>query len=278
MRWLPLVATIALAGLAGCGPQPPPPKAADATAPEPSAEGGPALPTIDPMAPVQAAVAKIEPYWHPPGMPKIDEKWAPPSAVKSLDMLFSENCQGCHGRGETVAGSIAMDNPTYLAVISEEQLKDIVNNGRPRNGMPAFEEEKGGLITAEQIDILVKGIKSWAKNPPPAGPLPPYSAPLGNPQAGFTTFGVSCASCHGADGTGVAGKAGSVVDRAYLNMASDQYLRTITIAGRNDLGCPDFQHRIPGRAMTNEEISDVVAWLVSQRKNEFGKPISSSQP
>lgn len=276
MRLLPLAfASAALVALVGCGDTKPP--AANLTTKDVDPPAGP--PAFDPLAPVHALIAAIEPHWNPPGKPDINKKWEPPSAVTSFERLYSENCQGCHGQGDKVAGSIALDNPMYLAVISEPQLLSIITNGVPHTGMPAFTESKGGLITEQQIDILAKGIKAWSsRHPAPTGPLPPYSAPLGNPQAGLTAFGVSCASCHGADGKGVAGKAGSVVDPAYLGMASDQYLRTITIAGRNDLGCPDFQHRVPNRAMTNEEISDVVAWLASQRKNEFGKPLSSSQP
>ncbi len=275
MRLLPLIFTsAALAALVGCGETKPP---AATTTKDVDPPAGP--PAFDPLAPVHAVIAAIEPHWNPPGKPDINKKWEPPSAVTSFERLYVENCQGCHGHGDKVAGSIALDNPMFLAVISEPQLLGIITDGVPHTGMPAFTESKGGLITEQQIDILAKGIKAWSANhPAPAGPLPPYSAPLGNAQAGLTAFGVSCASCHGADGKGITGKAGSVVNPAYLNMASDQYLRTITIAGRNDLGCPDFQHRVPNRAMTNEEISDVVAWLASQRKNEFGKPLSSSQP
>jgi mono/diheme cytochrome c family protein len=94
---------------------------------------------------------------------------------------------------------------------------------------------------------------------------------LWNTPAGKTQK--SCASCHGADGTG--GKAGSVVDRDYLNLVSNQYLRTVTIAGRPELGCPDFAHRNPSHPMTATEISDVVAWLTSHRVNEFDRPVSN---
>lgn len=273
MKRLPLAMTMAgLFAAAGCLPSA---WAETEKGNGPSADP-PASDSFNPMAPVQALIDAIKPHWNPPGRPDINHKWEPPTAEKSLDKLYAENCQGCHGRGENVAGSISMDNPTYLAVISRDQLLSIITNGVAHTGMPAFSEAKGGLVTEEQITILTDGIKSWAKNPPPAGPLPPYSAPLGNATAGKGTFGVFCASCHGQDGKGLEGKAGSVVDPAYLGMTSDQYLRTITIAGRNDLGCPDFQNRVKGRAMTNEEISDVVAWLVSQRKNEFGKPLTSS--
>jgi hypothetical protein len=48
-------------------------------------------------------------------------------------------------------------------------------------------------------------------------------------------------------------------------LISDQGLRTIVITGRPDFGAPDWRGNVPGRPMTDQEISDVVAWLSSQR-------------
>jgi len=56
-----------------------------------------------------------------------------------------------------------------------------------------------------------------------------------------------------------------IVDRAYLTMVSDQSLRTTVIAGRPDMGAPDWRSNVPGQPMSPEDISDVVAWLVAQR-------------
>jgi cytochrome c oxidase cbb3-type subunit 3/ubiquinol-cytochrome c reductase cytochrome c subunit len=44
------------------------------------------------------------------------------------------------------------------------------------------------------------------------------------------------------------------------------------IVGRADLGTPDWRGYVPGRAMTGQEISDVVAWLVAQRPTHPGQP------
>jgi mono/diheme cytochrome c family protein len=93
---------------------------------------------------------------------------------------------------------------------------------------------------------------------------------------GAAVFAASCASCHGNGGEG--GKAGPVVSPAYLGQVSNQYLRTIVIAGRPDLGCPDFANRTPGKPMADADIADVTAWLVSNRKNEFGKPLAPAKP
>lgn len=211
-----------------------------------------------------------------PGKPKPEDKWQPPTAVSNFTTLYKQNCLGCHGVGGVVSGSLAMDNPTYLSVVPRETIDTIIDQGVPGTAMPAFSIAAGGTLTDEQIEILLNGI--LAKKPAhPAGPLPPYAAALGNPAAGAAVFASACASCHGATGVG-GDKAGSVIEPAYLSLVTDQYLRSIVIAGRPDLGCPDFSGRIPGRAMTNQEIADVTAWLASNRKNDFGQPLAPSAP
>lgn len=212
-----------------------------------------------------------------PGRPKLAEKRPEPHHIADFQTLFNQNCRGCHGAGNEISASIRLDDPFYLSFMTKERLHEIITNGVKGGTMPAFALSQGGSLTDEQVEILVNGIMAWATKPAPAD-FPPYSAPLGDASRGATAFGVSCGSCHGQDGKGVLGKAGSVTNPAFLGLVTDQYLRTIVLAGRSDLGCPNFQERVPGRAMTNEEISDVVAWLASQRKNEFGQPLASSQP
>jgi mono/diheme cytochrome c family protein len=86
----------------------------------------------------------------------------------------------------------------------------------------------------------------------------------GDAKRGGGSFAMFCARCHGADGSGGPG-AGSIVDSAYLPLVSDQSLRTTVIAGRPDLGAPDWRGNVPGRPMSAEEVSDVVAWLAAHR-------------
>lgn len=206
-----------------------------------------------------------------PGKPTQARAWQSPHSVLDFEKLYLENCRGCHGTQNEPAGAITLDNPTFIAVIPRDTLRSVIANGVPGTAMIAFSEEHGGPLMEKQIDVLVEGITAWGAKNPPAGPLPAYSGPLGDVAQGATAFATFCASCHGADGTG--GKAGSVVHPAYVGLVSDQYLRSIVVAGRNDLGCPDFQSRVPGKAMSEEEISGVVAWLVSHRRNEFGQPL-----
>jgi cytochrome c oxidase cbb3-type subunit 3/ubiquinol-cytochrome c reductase cytochrome c subunit len=139
------------------------------------------------------------------------------------------------------------------------------------------------MLTDQQIQVLTQGAQSsWAKQTVLTGQtLPPYisnsAADAGNGKKVFATF---CAGCHGVDGTGAAiGKVhtGSLVDPAYLALISDQGLRSIIVSGRPEDGMPDWRSQGEGaasKAMTNQEISDVVAWLASHRVAAPGQPYS----
>jgi cytochrome c oxidase cbb3-type subunit III len=131
--------------------------------------------------------------------------------------------------------------------------------------MPAFAQHAGGMLTDDQVKVIASGIRSrWAK--PDAvrdAHPPPYAAQSpGDPKRGAAVYALYCSSCHGADGRG--GRASSIVG-SYLALVSDQYLRTTIIAGRRDIGAPDWRGNVPGKAMSPDEVSDVVAWLSAQR-------------
>jgi hypothetical protein len=49
----------------------------------------------------------------------------------------------------------------------------------------------------------------------------------------------------------------------------------MVITGRPELGAPDWRGNVPGRSMTDQEITDVVAWLVSRRAENPGQPYSA---
>jgi cytochrome c oxidase cbb3-type subunit III len=213
-----------------------------------------------------------------PGKPKEEDRWRPPDAVKNFSELFDTNCRACHSNGQTLGASISMNNPPYLAVVPKEVVHEAIEGGIPGTAMPGYSAKAGGMLTDEQINILTDGIYNWAKgHEAPTDNLPPYSASLGDAERGESTFAQDCASCHGSDGEGVKGKAGSVVDTAYLSLVSNQYLRTVVIAGRPELGMPGYREDVSGKPMTPDEISDVVAWLASRRQGPApGQPAKTA--
>ena len=87
-------------------------------------------------------------------------------------------------------------------------------------------------------------------------------------------FGTYCASCHGSEGGGTP-KGSAITNDSFLALVSDQELRTIVITGRPELGAPDWRGNVPGHPMTDQEITDVVAWLASRRAQNPGQPYSA---
>jgi mono/diheme cytochrome c family protein len=179
--------------------------------------------------------------------------------------LYSTNCLACHGNAKIIGPSISMSNPVYLSVAPKDVMRKVIAEGVPGTMMPAYSNAVGGMLTDEQIDVVVNGILSSSKGQKIAETdRPPYAAPLGDVQRGAAVYAQACAQCHGNEGTG--GKAGSVVDAAYLSLVSDQYLRTVVIAGRPELGMPGYQEYVSGKPMSADEIADVVGWLASHRQ------------
>lgn len=207
-----------------------------------------------------------------PGKPKVGGEWKPPTATDSFTKLFAQNCRGCHGDGQTVGGSINLKDPTLLAILPADELRNLIINGVSGASMPAFALRNGGQLTDAQIEILVAGIQAW-KDPAttPPGPLPPYSATLGDPVRGEEIYKLYSASI--LEKNPKLGVDGFMLNPSFLGLVSNQYLRLMVIAGRPELGIPNWQNAIPGKPLSDEEIADLVAWLVSQRQNEFGQPM-----
>jgi mono/diheme cytochrome c family protein len=140
--------------------------------------------------------------------------------------------------------------------------------------MPAFAQRAGGMLTEQQIDVITSGIFSrWQRRGVLDGAIAPsYSVKAaGNADQGQLVFGTYCASCHGSDGRGTL-RGSAITNDSFLALVSDQGLRTIVITGRPELGAPDWRSDVPGRPMTDREITDVVAWLASRRVQNPGQP------
>ena len=130
------------------------------------------------------------------------------------------------------------------------------------------------MLTDAQVEVLVTGMRrQWANPRATAGlDIPPYTEPSpANAERGGVLFASGCASCHGNDSHS-GHHASPIADGSYLALASNQGLRTTVIAGRPDLGAPDWRGNLPGKAMTSQDVADVVAWLAAQRPQFPGKP------
>jgi len=213
-----------------------------------------------------------------PGRPAADSAVVAPNKVVDFGLLYATNCAGCHGANGSRGAAIGLADPVYLAIADDATIRRVTSDGVPGTAMPAFAQGAGGLLTEEQIDVIVKGIRArWGKpNVLGDADVPPYAAPAaGNPARGADVYARYCSSCHGADGRG-GQRAGSIVEGTYLALVSDQGLRTTVIVGRPEMGAPDWRGNVPGTPLSSEDVSDVVAWLAARRPR-LSRPDSSSR-
>ena len=215
-----------------------------------------------------------------PGRRAIDAENVAPDKILDFNVLYHTNCAGCHGADGRGGPALALASPIYLAIADAGVLRRVTADGIAGTPMPAFARGSGGMLTDQQIDAIVNGIRTrWANASAVAGiDLPPYSDSLpGDARRGGAVFATYCASCHGDSGRGTPGGS-SIVDGSYLALVSDQGLRTTVIAGRPDLGAPDWRSNVPGKPMAFQDISDVVAWLSARRSFSEGGPLLPGQP
>lgn len=208
-----------------------------------------------------------------PGKPHPGPEVPRPDDVLDFAVLYKENCSACHGAEGKGGAAIALNNPVYLGLVDDATLRRVTAQGIRGTAMPGFAESAGGMLTDKQVDAIVREMRArWARPDALHGGAPPYAASLkGDAQHGAEAYKSYCSSCHGADGKG--GKAaGSIVDGSYLALISDQGLRTVVITGRPELGAPDWRGNTPGHPMSDQEITDVVAWLTAQRSERPGQP------
>jgi mono/diheme cytochrome c family protein len=95
---------------------------------------------------------------------------APGSRERGND-VFARACAGCHGslgKGVVHEGEIhdTINDPAFLALISDQALRRIIITGRPDLGMPTYAEKDGRPkdfqpLTAAEIDDLVALLADW---------------------------------------------------------------------------------------------------------------------
>jgi mono/diheme cytochrome c family protein len=212
-----------------------------------------------------------------PGKPGPEPLVPRPDSVLDPTTLYSDNCAGCHGKNGVGAVATPIGLPEYQTLVAESTQRSVVADGVPNTAMPGFSRKAGGFLTDEQIDAVVKGMRAtWLKgNSPAQQTSPPYAdSTPGDSAAGAAVYESSCSNCHGKAG-GPVGQSGSVLNTSYLAIVSPQALRTAVIVGRPDLNMPGWRTVNTSHPLTEKEISDVVAFLISHRITSPGQPYST---
>lgn len=199
---------------------------------------------------------------HAPGYPP--DPIPRPTAVIDFATLYSQNCAACHGANGQNGPAIDLANPEYQALVDDATLRTFISGGMLYTEMPAFAQSRGGMLTDAQVDALVAGMRAnWSRPNAFAGAVPPY-AQTGAPDLhrGALAYQAHCASCHEPSRQ-------QITSPVYLALVSDEALLDIIVAGRPDIGQPDWRNDAPaGRAatpLTTQEVYDIVTYLASLR-------------
>jgi mono/diheme cytochrome c family protein len=223
-----------------------------------------------------------------PGQPDPADRPVPADQVKDFGVLYATHCAGCHGADGKLGPAPPLNDPIFLAIVHDEELRRVITEGRAvtaaqKSPMPAFARDRGGPLTAAQVAALAEGIKvRWGPTKPEPQLPPPCLAPAGasgaNKDEGARVFARACAGCHGSQGQG--GKdgerqVGALNQQAFLALISDQALRRYAITGRPDLGMPAFDGNngrpVEFRPLSSTEIANLVALLAYWRRGGSGK-------
>jgi cytochrome c oxidase cbb3-type subunit III len=191
-----------------------------------------------------------------------------PESELRFEVLYKQNCAGCHGADGKNGAAMDLANPEYQSLVDDSSLTRWISNGMPQTQMPAFAMSAGGFLTDKQIGVLVSGMRRrWAQPVAPAQlERPSYTEPgTGDATRGRVLFQTSCISCHKASKQ-------EITSPDYLALVNDQALRSIIVAGRPDIGQPDWRNDKPGTPLSEQNVSDIVHYLASLRTATPGQP------
>src|SRR5215813_9980435 len=101
---------------------------------------------------------------HLPGRPSEAERWRAPAEINDFNQLYTQNCAGCHGVDGRLGAARSLNDPLYLAFVTDDGMRQAISKGRAGTNMPAFSEQAGGHLTDQQIELLVSGMRSrWSR-------------------------------------------------------------------------------------------------------------------
>jgi mono/diheme cytochrome c family protein len=210
---------------------------------------------------------------HEPGHPA--DPSPRPDQVMDFATLYGQNCSACHGSNGQNGPAIDLANPEYQALVDDTTLRKWISNGMPGTEMTAFAQSAGGMLTDAQVNALIAGMRrQWLTQNVFAGAAPPAYAQTqtGDSHRGQQTYQARCGSCHQPGGEQIAAP-------AYLSLVSDQALRSIIVAGRPDIGQPDWRHLSSGgklsAPLSAQDVDDIVTYLGTLRN---ASPAAASAP
>jgi len=176
--------------------------------------------------------------------------------------LFDKNCLACHQAGAQgkVGFAPAIGNPDFLALASDDYIKNSVKKGRPGTAMVPRPDLKD-----EELQNIIVYLRSLPVALPKTVKVDWDVKFSGSKSNGEQLFAEYCAGCHGPTGEGYSkGGAGTGIGlKGFLETASDDYILQTLKTGR--AGTP-MRIFIGAKGLANlseQEAKDIIAFLRS---------------
>jgi mono/diheme cytochrome c family protein len=182
--------------------------------------------------------------------------------------LYAENCAVCHGAtGEGRVGATLAKN--WPSIRPDLTVETIIANGVPGSPMPAWSQDNGGPLSAEEIDALTNYILSWQTGGPPEiseappatsrPPITPLPEVEGDPNQGAVLYDQNCVVCHGLEAEG---RVGASLAKNWPSIRPDLSIKTTIANGISGTAMPAWSQE-NGGPLSEEQINDLVAFLLT---------------
>jgi mono/diheme cytochrome c family protein len=133
-----------------------------------------------------------------------------------------------------------------------------IRDGRTGTGMPPFAH-----LGRQKVEAIVAYLRSHTTEKNISAQVDAQPKSQGDPRLGQFWFDQICATCHGPNGDGyAAGGTGTAIGKsAFLDKASDGFIRVTIKDGRSNTRMLGFSGPAAMAALSDGEIDDIIAYL-----------------
>jgi cytochrome c oxidase cbb3-type subunit 3/ubiquinol-cytochrome c reductase cytochrome c subunit len=160
-------------------------------------------------------------------------------------------CHGAHGEGYKADNAPRLAQPDFQASVSDQYLREVINNGRTGTTMSAWSKDRGGPLSAADVEQLITFLRTWAKGPRVTLDERPLS---GDAARGASTYATTCIACHGSRGIG--GPNIHIGEPQLVMSASNGFFRYAIKKGRPGTKMPAF-----AGTLSDADIENITALL-----------------
>jgi mono/diheme cytochrome c family protein len=176
------------------------------------------------------------------------------------EAAFNINCMACHQPGGEGKPGFApsIRNQDFLAIASDDFIKETVSKGRPGTAMIGRPDLSDTVLN--DIIAYLRALPTKTYKPVEVDPTKTFHGDAGLGKDKFATY---CASCHGQNGEGyVAGVPGPGIGlEGFLSIASDDYIFQTVKRGRVGTAMKPLIGAEGVANLSEEDVHDIIAHL-----------------